>query len=755
MCPGAIVHEPSVPAEEGELPLGGLPPIESYISIDDLPPVISTLFGFRCLKWPPSNTRSRCEAFSAGVEPCIQVLQERIEATKGTGWRVRHQRWQVEVLQALLYLHNGYEAEAVASFGYAYQTALRLNEELAAVTLRELGVAQLRWGERTNCVQNHNAATCVLPIRARGRHAVPEGSLAAVQSFSEYLEEHPHDQNIIWLLNLAYMTLGQHPERVPQRFLIDESFFLSAVPQTHFENIAPSLGLHADGLVGGVIVDDFTGNGYLDLVASSIGECDPIRFYENDGKGGFTEKTDVSGLGQILGVGHMVQADFNNDGHLDIYATRGIWEFPGIVELGIPYAGHNVLLKNRGDGTFEDVTAKVGLKTAPKFNVASVWGDYTNNGYVDLFVCGGAGTGYYLYRNEGGHFRDVSRDAGFEPMRPEDNCMGAAWGDVNNNGWLDLFVSNHGGKNALYLNQKDGTFLKADIPVLEGVRNSFPVWFWDYDNDGNLDLFVGAWEGDYSSIPQVIRGRQPRGGTAKLFRNLGDGRFVDVTQDVGLSDIILVMGANFGDLNNNGFLDMYVGTGGPSFIGLTPNRMLRNEDGEGFVDVTYAGGFGNIQKGHGIGFGDLNNDGYPEIFASFGGWYAGDRFVDSLYLNPGGSNRWLVLRLEATRGNRSAIGARVTAHIREGRATRTVHRVVTSGGSFGSGSLQVQLGLGGAEQVERLEIRWPSDSELTVFENVASNQILDIREGEPKYRVRSVPAFSFPHPTSHSRHAHE
>ena len=716
-----------------------------------LPPEINSSFGLTCLHSetasPPPN---RCEAWNQNLNSCLASLEKALVERPVSRNEQRRHAWDAAMLTATLLLHNGREREAIQQYQKAREAAAPLGSAFEQLTLRELSIAQLRWGERQNCIENHNAETCLLPIRRGGVHADPEGSRTAAKTLKALLEMDPGDENMAWLLNLAYMTLGEHPQGVPAPYRMDTHLFTSAVDYPRFENVAPRLGLNREGLVGGVILDDFNNNGYLDIVVSSIGFCDPIRYYENDGTGTFTERTEEAGLAQVLGVGHMIQADFDNDGHLDIYATRGMWERPGQpTELGMPV--HNTLLRNRGDGTFEDVTLEAGLSKTPHYNVASVWMDYNRNGFVDLFVCGGGNSASYLYRNENGRFEDVTQASGIDN---ESTCLGAAWGDVNNNGWPDLFLANHRAPNQLYLNQGDGTFAKASAPLLEETpEHAFATWFWDYDNDGHLDLFVAAWDASLDQVAASLRKEVTGAETVRIFRNNGDGTFSDKTVGMGLDSAILVMGANFGDLDNNGYLDIYLGTGAPDLAALMPNRMYRNDAGKRFVDITYAGGFGNIQKGHGIAFGDLTNNGYPDVFASMGGWILADRFADSLYANPGGDHGWLLLRLQGTEANRSAIGSRVVAHILENGKPRSIHRVVGSGGSFGSNSLQVQLGLGKATQVERLEIHW-AGGEASTFHHVHPNQILAIRQGDDSYEVVDAPSFSFPAESSPHEHHH-
>jgi hypothetical protein len=221
-----------------------------------------------------------------------------------------------------------------------------------------------------------------------------------------------------------------------------------------------------------------------------------------------------------------------------------------------------------------------------------------------------------------------------------------------------------------------------------------------------------------------------------LHRNKGDGTFEDVAAQVGLAHPLLAMGSNYGDIDGDGFPDPYFGTGEPSLATLVPNRMFRNVGGRRFDDVTAASGLGHLQKGHGVAFGDIDNDGDQDIFAVMGGAYAGDFYPNALFENPGTSHRWLNLELQGVRCNRSAIGARVRVVVDDGSGgERAIHTLVGTGGSFGSSSLRQEIGLGGARTIRRLEVRWPGAREVQVVEAVPLDRFVRLRQGEPRVQV--------------------
>jgi hypothetical protein len=193
------------------------------------------------------------------------------------------------------------------------------------------------------------------------------------------------------------------------------------------------------------------------------------------------------------------------------------------------------------------------------------------------------------------------------------------------------------------------------------------------------------------------------------------------------------MGANFGDLDNDGFLDFYLGTGFPNYEALMPNLMFRNHGGKRFSDITTSGGFGHLQKGHGIAFADLDNDGDQDVFEQMGGATPGDAYGNALYENPGFSHHWVKLKLVGVASNRSAIGTRIRLGITEHGNERSVFRHVNSGGSFGANPLRQEIGLGTATSIDVLEIFWPKTGLTQTFRNLAVDQALEITEGEERF----------------------
>ena len=615
-----------------------------------------------------------------------------------------------------------------------------------------IGIAALRLGEQENCVLNHGAYSCLFPIERAGVHTLQSGSRRAIEAFEKQLAHEPKNLGAVWLLNLAYMTVGEYPHNVPPQWLISPDVFRSEHDIRRFPNVSVATGLDVVGLAGGSIMEDFDGDGYLDIMASSWGLRDQLRFFRNDGTGGFVDRTRETGLlGQVGGI-NLAHADYNNDGYPDVLVLRGGW----LREAGLH---PNSLLRNNGDGTFDDVTEEAGLLSFDPTHTAA-WGDFDNNGLLDLFVGNedwGLGTHpVQLYHNNGdGTFTDRAMEFGFGVLGM---VKGVAWGDFNNDGLLDLYVSRFGNPNILFRNEGPdaaGLWRFTDVAEAAGVEESilsFATWFWDYDNDGWLDIFVGGWDGaPIDAVAARYLGVPRPEGTPRLYRNNGDGTFDDVTIKAKLGRVLLAMAANFGDLDNDGFLDLYVGTGGPDLSALTPNRMFRNFNGTFFQDVTTSGGFGHLQKGHGISFGDLDNDGDQDVYAVMGGWFTGDTYQNALFRNPGHGNHWITITLEGTRSNRMGVGARLKIRVMTPRGTRDIYNTVSSGGSFGSSTLRQEIGLGDATSIETIEVTWPVNGRTQVFYDVEMDQFVRIREGDDNVTRLSRKPFVLGDSTGHDQ----
>jgi len=506
---------------------------------------------------------------------------------------------------------------------------------------------------------------------------------------------------------------------------------------------------------GGIALFDCDNDGKLDIAVvndSTIEQYlrggDPmITLYHQDSDSlHFTDVTESAGLttrgwGMAIAVG-----DFDNDGLPDLYVTG---------------YGHNVLYHNLGGCKFEDVTKKAGLQVGG-FSTGAAWADYDRDGYLDLFVARYVdtdlhhlpppdpdATGYrsviiqipdempgetdYLFRNRGdGTFEDVSQKAGVNNPHKL-HGMGVVWGDYDNDGWPDLFVTNDAGQNFLYHNKRDGTF--EEIGVVSGTGlgpngetlDNMAADFGDFDRDGKLGLVVTR----YSKQP------------ASLYRNDPEG-FTDVTMEAKIAPPTIPpvkWGVGFGDFDNDGWPDILIANG--NFSSLMdalekevkyrePMQLFRNLGNGTFDEIADRAGLndGPLKSRRGTAFGDVNNDGNLDVvvFNAAG--------PPSLFLNETrNANHRVLFRLIGTKSNRAAVGARVTAYT----SSMTQIDEVRGGGSYNStNDTRLHFGLGRDAVMSKVKVQWPSGLEQE-FRNVAGDAIYEIVEGQAMKKTLALP----------------
>jgi hypothetical protein len=512
---------------------------------------------------------------------------------------------------------------------------------------------------------------------------------------------------------------------------------------------------------GGIALFDCDNDGKLDIAVVNDSTIDRYRaggdpmitLYHQDGSEGkihFTDITKNAGL-TTLGWGMAIAVgDYDNDGLPDLYVTG---------------YGHNVLYHNLGGCRFEDVTDRAGVKLSG-FSTGAAWADYDRDGHIDLFVAryvqtdldhlpppGHDVAGYrsvilqvpdemqgesdFLLRNKGdGTFEDVSQKAGVSnPAKL--HGMGVVWGDYDNDGWPDLFVTNDGGRNYLYHNRGNGTFDEEGISTgtaygADGeIFGNMAADFGDFNRDGRLDLVTTRYS------------RQP----ISLYQNDGV-TFTDVASQLGLARETVApvkWGTGFGDFDNDGWPDILIANGNFSSAMdklqgevkfREPMLLFRNLQGHAFADVSKDAGvnLGPLQSRRGIAFGDINNDGNLD-FVVFN--------VDgppSLFLNEShNANHRVLLRLVGSRSNRMAIGARITI---DAAGMRQTDEVRGGGGYNSSNDTRLHFGLGKAAIMSGVEVRWPSGLRQE-FRDVPADALYEIDEGRGIQKVTALPSPSF------------
>jgi tetratricopeptide (TPR) repeat protein len=594
----------------------------------------------------------------------------------------------------------------------------------------ELGHTQIKCGLYEQAASNLLQAAGNPSVRERALYDAAvalfrAGRLEeAARAASGSLAINPGNQRARGWLWLTAHKMGGYPDYIPPRHHMELKVGFEK-PTVEFEDIAAKIGLDKTSGGRGIAVFDYNNDGLLDVViACAYGGC---NLYRNNGDGTFTDVSVESGLDTAVNIFVVIAGDYNNDGYVDLFMGRLGW---------IP--GEGQLYRNNGDGTFTDVTAEAGLKMwGPVFSAS--WVDYDLDGNLDLFVPANTGgmfdrkTPNRLFHNNGdGTFTDVTKTAGLFTRWP---TIGSAWGDYNEDGYPDLFLSNGVGQSQLYRNNGNGTF--SDVSSEAGVDGTCmgTVCTWcDYNNDGRLDLLQFIWS-DHEDVLHTLRhGKGPLSGTpARIYHNNGDGTFTRRDRDIGLTGCWGTMSANVGDFNNDGYLDLALGNGSPKMDRLEPAALLEY-DGTRFHNVTFAAGLPFIVKGHGCTMADLFGDGRLSVLLGSGGAYPGDLLTTRVFCPKRLPGNYLNVRLRGVKSNCSAIGARVILTA----GARQQYREISGGCNFGCLPLEQHFGLNDLEKIESVQVRWPSGL-LQKFTDLPVNQTLLFIEGEPTWeRIQAV-----------------
>ena len=316
-------------------------------------------------------------------------------------------------------------------------------------------------------------------------HADQEGSRKALEILLELHGSRPDFASAAWLANLAAMTIDEWPDAIPEDWRVPPEAFRSEREFPRFPDVAAEWGLADGDLAGGSVAEDFDGDGVLDLATSTWDPRGGIHLFRGRGDGRFEDVTADWGLAGLPGGLNMTSGDYDGDGDVDLLVVRGAW-------LGRDGKLPKSLLRNDG-GRFVDVTFEAGLGVRHYPSQAAAFADYDNDGDLDLYVGNESDPRVrapsQLFQNQGdGTFVDAGRELGVENLG---FAKGVAWGDYDGDRWPDLYVSNMGSQNRLFRNLEGQRFKNVALKLGVGEPNrSFATWFFDYDNDGRLDIFV-------------------------------------------------------------------------------------------------------------------------------------------------------------------------------------------------------------------------------------------------------------------------
>lgn len=614
-----------------------------------------------------------------------------------------------------------------------------------------LALSYMRLAESKNCLDrlldesdaDPHQVLCTLPLDAHHRRQVYSRKAAGV--FEKLLNEYdPDDRVYQWLLNFSYMTVDGYPHEVPQQYQLGANFVDYFHGETR-ENMerkyewlrlrdrAKEFGIDKMSTSPGLAVEDFNRDGYLDAITG--GSFTSVSYFENDGGKGFIDKSDESGLSKIRGTHIMSAADYDNDGWMDVFISR-------------PFGsrlGDFVLMRNNRDGTFTDVTVSSGLlkkeeeRDERALAWASLWGDIDNDGDLDLFVglwsfYNGVDSSTYitpftdnmqavLYRNDEGSFTDVTKEYGLDKIVRGRSIFGGAFGDFDGDGYIDMALTPMWVPSAILIKNEGGKrFVETDL--LESSTWGFMASFLDYNHDGLLDLYVGGSGSAYGVTEQTVFGESfdTFNNETTLWIQQADGSWEGRPDYFTGNMPMATMGTSFGDLNNDGAYDFYLGTGSPEGWLVLPNLMFMGQRENGVVagpmdNISMLNDLGSIQKGHGIVFFDFDEDGDQDLYSSLGGMWPGDAWPDQFFVNESKlDNSWLKIRLRGRESNRFGVGARIKVVSRNESGDLTPHYYyMTNKTVFGSAPYLAHMGLADAVAVERVEVTWPGKLSPAVY----------------------------------------
>ncbi len=500
-----------------------------------------------------------------------------------------------------------------------------------------------------------------------------------------------------------------------------------------FEDVTEAMGIDRWGGTGSISFIDLDNDNWDELVWER--KYMPPQVYKNL-KGKAFRNIPAEDLVASLGSPIIFSAgDMDNDGRPDLFRHCCNYDGPGPTQV----------LKNMGDLTFKDITEPSGLAHNEGSGMVVAWSDYDLDGFLDIVIADNWGPNR-LYRNRGdGTYENTTARAGLRTKA----TVGISFGDYNNDGWPDIWAQGWDAK-WLYRNNQDGTF--TDVSEEAGLgeqlgQKGYMSFMFDYNNDGHMDLFAGQYVvssdekwgfGPICTCSNLLADegyseREWRSATT-IFKNNGDGTFTNIAESSRFIPLGM-MGSNHGDWNNDGYEDLLFGAGGPYMQQAEPFLFYENNGDDTFTNITPFEMLSLFGKGHGSAFTDFDHDGFLDVATNNGGAAPGDLWPSLLLRNKGNDNHWLRVKLKAELPdtNAMAVGARVTLYAGDMLQVKEVQ----SGGQFGAtNSLVLHFGLAKHTAVDKVVIRWPNrDLQETVIENLDANQEIEVSQRTGKYRV--------------------